>query len=202
MSLFLPLVFLALSVGDARLHRTRRLSPSTKATEETYSKYYNYVELTNLFHSLAEAYPHIANLSSVGHSIESRELWVMRITKDPDVDVPGKPKFKYVGNMHGDETVSRQVLIYLVEHLLTKYGEDPRVSELVNSTDIYIMPSMNPDGFEKSVEGNCNGNDEGRSNAKNMDLNRSFPDQYDGTTVNLEDVPEVTAVMKWIQEKK
>lgn len=201
-SLFLLLVFLAFSVGDARLHRTRRLSPSTKPTEETYTKYYNYIELTNRLHSLAAAYSHIANLSSIGHSIESRELWVMRITKDPDIDVPGKPKFKYVGNMHGDETVSRQVLVYLVEHLLTEYGEDPRISELVNNTDIYIMPSMNPDGFEKSIEGNCNGNEEGRSNAKNIDMNRSFPDQYDGTTVNLEDVPEVMAVMRWIQEKK
>lgn len=200
--LFAFLLFLVVSLGDARLHRTRSVSPSTEETVETYDKYYNYVGLTSRLQFLAQKYPHIANLSSIGQSVKGRELWVMRITKDPNVDAPGKPKFKYVGNMHGDETVSRQVLVYLVEYLLTKYGEEPRISELVNNTDIYIMPSMNPDGFEKSREGDCRGTSGGRNNAKNMDLNRSFPDQFDGTSVSPDKIPEVMAVIRWIQEKK
>lgn len=169
---------------------------------ETYNKYYNYDELTALLKSLSQKYPNIADLTSIGRSVESRELWVMRITRDPTADVPGKPKLKYVGNMHGDETVSRQVLIYLVEYLLQRYGDDQRVTELVNNTDIYIMPSMNPDGFEKSVEGDCMGKDEGRYNAKKIDLNRSFPDQFDDIHVKAEDIPEGTAVMRWILENK
>lgn len=186
----------------ASLQRIRSVSPSTETTAETYNKYYDYAELTRRLQSLAQTYPHIAELSSVGQSVEGRELWVMRITEHPDKDSPGKPKFKYVGNMHGDETVSRQVLVYLVQHLLTKYGQDPRISVLVDNTDIYIMPSMNPDGFEKSMEGDCPGDSGGRTNARQIDLNRNFPDQYDGTTVNPDDVPEVMAVMRWIQEKK
>lgn len=171
---------------------------------EDYSKYYNYVEMTGLLQSLARTYPHIANLSSVGRSVLGRELWVMRITAEPPTDAPvaGRPGFKYVGNMHGDETVSRQVLVYLVEYLLARYGEDPRVTELVNTTDIYIMPSMNPDGFEMSTEGHCNGDAVGRQNARKVDLNRSFPDQYKETRVDKEVVPEVWAVMQWILEKK
>ncbi|KAM7399419.1 hypothetical protein PAMP_018692 [Pampus punctatissimus] len=201
-SLFAFLLFLLVSLGDARLHRTRRVSSPTEETVETYDKYYNYVDLTSRLQSLARKYPHIANLSSIGQSVEGRELWVMRITKDPNTDTPGKPRFKYVGNMHGDETVSRQVLVYLVEYLLAKYGEEPRITELVNTTDIYIMPSMNPDGFEKSEEGECNGNTGARNNAKDNDLNRSFPDQYDDNTVDPDDIPEVMALIKWIQEKK
>lgn len=200
-SLFAFLLLLV-SLGEARLHRTRRLSPSAAETVETYNKYYNYGDLTERLQALAQIYPHIANLSSIGRSVEGRELWVMRITKDPDIDTPGRPKFKYVGNMHGDETVSRQVLVYLVEYLLASYGEDPRITELVNTTDIYIMPSMNPDGFEKSTEGDCTGESGGRNNARNIDLNRSFPDQYDGTTVTPDSIPEVMAVIRWIQEKR
>ncbi|KAM6988121.1 carboxypeptidase D isoform 1-T1 [Tautogolabrus adspersus] len=201
-SLFVSLFFLLVSLGDARTRRTQSVTPSTEEIVETYSKYYNYVELTGRLQSLAQSYPHIAALSSIGQSVEGRELWVMRITKDPNADAPGRPKFKYVGNMHGDETVSRQVLVYLVEYLLTKYGEEPRITELVNTTDIYIMPSMNPDGFEKSKEGDCGGESGGRNNAKDMDLNRSFPDQYDGTSTNPDKTPEVMAVIRWIQEKK
>lgn len=195
---------LVVSLGDARLRRTRSL-PAGAATEEaaeTYSRYYNYEDLTGRLRSLARKHPHIAKLSSIGQSVEGRQLWAIRVTQDPEVDSPGKPKFKYVGNMHGDETVSRQVLMYLVDYLLTRYQEDPRVAELVNSTDIYILPSMNPDGFERSKEGDCEGDHGGRDNARNKDLNRSFPDQYDGDTVDLETVPEVVAMMRWIQEKK
>lgn len=201
-SLFLFLLLFVVSLGDANIYRIRSVTPSTEELEETYSKYYNYIELTGRLQSVAKRYPHIAALSSIGQSSQGRELWVMRITKDPNVDAPEKPKFKYVGNMHGDETVSRQVLVYLVEYLLSKYGEEPRITELVNTTDIYIMPSMNPDGFEKSKEGDCSGENGGRNNAKDIDLNRSFPDQYDGMTTKPEKIPEVMAVIRWIQEKK
>ena len=61
---------------------------------------------------------------------------------------PLKPMFKYVGNMHGDETVGRQVLIYLAQYLVTQYRSNPRVARLLDNTEIYIMPTMNPDGFE------------------------------------------------------
>ncbi|KAK1899795.1 Carboxypeptidase D [Dissostichus eleginoides] len=193
------LLSLVVSPGDTR---TRSVNPSTEETVETYNKYYNYVDLTMRLQSLVEKYPHLANLSSVGESVDGRELWVMRITKDPSRDTPGRPKFKYVGNMHGDETVSRQVLVYLVEYLLAEYGEEPRITELVDTTDIYIMPSMNPDGFEKSKEGDCDGQNGGRNNALNMDLNRSFPDQYDDKVLNPVNIPEVVAVMRWIKEKK
>ncbi|XP_071756734.1 carboxypeptidase D isoform X1 [Centroberyx gerrardi] len=199
---FLPfLVVVSLEIGEAKRHRRSGTAPTTEQVE-AYNKYYNYVDLTRLLQSMAQKYPRIANLSSIGRSVEGRELWVMRITKDPDTDAPGKPKFKYVGNMHGDETISRQVLVYLVEYLLGKYGEEPRITELVNSTDIYIMPSMNPDGFEKSLEGDCNGEAGGRQNARNIDLNRSFPDQFGKINVNQDSIPEVRAVISWILEKK
>ncbi|XP_056138809.1 carboxypeptidase D [Lampris incognitus] len=202
-SLFLLCVVVVVSpdVGEASLGRRRDVSPSPEEVE-SYNRYYNYADLTRLLHSLAQKHPHIANLSSVGQSVQGRELWVMRITKDPNTDTPGKPKFKYVGNMHGDETVSRQVLVYLVEYLLAKYEEEPRITQLVTTTDIYIMPSMNPDGFERSVEGDCNGDAGGRANARDYDLNRYFPDQFQKINVNQDDIPEIMAVIKWILEKK
>ncbi|KTG40513.1 hypothetical protein cypCar_00002793 [Cyprinus carpio] len=194
--LVLSLLVYIRSINSVPVDEQRELEP------ETYSKYYHYDELTDLLKSLAQKYANIANLTSIGRSVENRELWVMRITRDPAADGPGKPKFKYVGNMHGDETVSRQVLIYLLEYLLEKYGEEPRVTELLDTTDIYIMPSMNPDGFEKAKEGDCTGKDEGRNNARNLDLNRSFPDQFEEIHVNAEDIPEGTAVMRWILQNK
>lgn len=57
-----------------------------------------------------------------------------------------EPEVKYVGNMHGDETVGREMLINFIDFLCSNYGSNPRVTQLVDNTDIYIIPSMNPDG--------------------------------------------------------
>uniref|UniRef100_A0A671QNQ1 Carboxypeptidase D-like n=1 Tax=Sinocyclocheilus anshuiensis TaxID=1608454 RepID=A0A671QNQ1_9TELE len=198
----------AVHPGEGRLpllgvpHQILGLRSTNKDHEETYKGYYNYADMTDRLQRFSQKYAHICSLSSIGQSVEGRELWVMRITTNPSTDVPGKPRFKYVGNIHGDEALSRQLLVYLIEYLLTQYGRDVRVTELVNRTDIYIMASMNPDGFERAVEGGCSGSSEGRENAKHYDLDKSFPDRDESFSKTSEDLPEVTAVMKWILEKK
>ena len=53
----------------------------------------------------------------------------------------------YIGNIHGDETVGRQLILYLAQYLLHNYGKDPRITKLMDDTEIFLMPSSNPDGF-------------------------------------------------------
>lgn len=115
-------------------------------------------------------------LHSVGKSVKGRELYVFVLSSTPDKHVPGKsfslvcnvvtflvlfkgkPEFKYIANMHGNEAVGREMLLYLIKYLCENYGTDERVTRLLNTTRIHIMPSMNPDGYERATEGkgdNC-----------------------------------------------
>lgn len=162
--------------------------------------YHHYDELTTLLMQIAEDFPHTTNLSSIGRSHLNRELWVLQISDQPGILEPGEPWFKYVGNMHGNEVVGREILIYLIQYLCNGYGKDGTITSLIDNTNIFIMPTMNPDGFEKSKEGTCHG-EKGRKNAQNVDLNRNFPDQFD---TSLEDKlenrqPETLAIMKWVE---
>ncbi|XP_046550108.1 carboxypeptidase D-like [Haliotis rubra] len=160
--------------------------------------HHHYDKLTNFLYDLAEKYPNITHLYSVGKTVQNRDLWVMEVSDNPGRHEPGEPEFKYIGNMHGNEVVGRELLLQLLELLCSNYGNNDFITLMVDLTRIHIMPTMNPDGYEIAVEGDVQGV-RGRPNSHNMDLNRNFPDQYKTLYTNAEQEPETKAVMKWVQ---
>lgn len=168
--------------------------------------YTSNVELPDMLQKLQKDYPKLIDVRAIGTSLDGQDLIVARIHRD--VQRPRSiliPMFKYVANMHGDETVGRQLLVYLAEYLVKNYGTVPDVTKLVDTTDIYLMPSMNPDGFSHSREGSCESlqNYYGRYNGKGIDLNRDFPDRFDQRIIERlykpRRQPETLAVMDWIK---
>lgn len=135
--------------------------------------------------------------SSLFPNNTGRPLWVLLVTKNPDQDILLKPNVKYVANMHGNEAVGRELLLHLAEHLLSNYGTDAYITYLLDNTRIHLMPSMNPDGFEDSREGECSGA-HGRYNSRGHDLNRNFPDVL--TNNQKGDIqPETQAIIDWLE---
>lgn len=140
-------------------------------------KHHNYVTMEKYLKELNGNYANITRLYSIGTSVEGRELYVMEITKNPGKHSPEKPEVKYIGNMHGNEVVGREMLLLLLRYLCENYGTDKRVTRIVETVRLHILPSMNPDGYEISKENDVYGI-KGRANAKGVDLNRNFPDHY------------------------
>lgn len=153
---------------------------------ESFEDYHDYRALTDELQDLHGSFPELTSLFSAGTSSEGRELWVLKIS-DQAASEENEPKLLYIANMHGDETVGRELLIYLARQLLNDYATDSRIRKLVDHAQIYLMPSMNPDGFENIRRANGNG----------YDLNRNFPD----FTTDPDDTPtgrqqETQAVMQ------
>src|SRR5690606_15469693 len=126
--------------------------------ENRYEGYHNYEELTALLKDLTDRYADLATLHTAGKSVNGRELWYVKLSDNAAED-EDEPKVLYIANMHGDEVVGRELMLYLIEHLLTSYGSDDRITKMLDHSQIFIMPSMNPDGFELGRRRNASGSD-------------------------------------------
>ncbi|XP_029008929.1 carboxypeptidase Z isoform X2 [Betta splendens] len=138
---------------------------------------------------------HVARVYSIGRSSEGRDLLVIEFSNNPGQHDLLEPEIKLVGNMHGNEVLGRQLLIYLAQYLCSEYNlGNQRVQAIINTTRVHLLASMNPDGYELAAsEVEDRGDPElsdqemfqghllnswtvGRTNAQNIDLNRNFPD--------------------------
>ncbi|XP_049616831.1 carboxypeptidase Z [Syngnathus scovelli] len=156
--------------------------------------YHSNSQLNSILKRTEQECSDIARTYSIGRSNEGKELLVIEFSDSPGQHELLEPEMKFVANMHGDEVVGRQLLVYLAQYLCSEYRlGNERVRTLVNTTRIHILPSMNPDGFEMAFSGlqdRSSGTDDdddgmgrayspsnvGRNNAQNIDLNKNFPD--------------------------
>lgn len=175
--------------------------PRFSKTSKGLGTYHSYTSMTNELQAYADNHPNIARLVSLGASVEGRALWAMHITDNPDVE-EAEPEFKYVSTIHGNEVIGTEMCLYLIDLLLNSYGtesvEGQRLTQLVDNTDIWIVPLMNPDGHTAGS----------RFNKNSVDLNRNFPSYtnepvtrgyiFDGTPLSDGGrQKETQAVMQW-----
>ncbi|XP_071060908.1 carboxypeptidase Z isoform X1 [Pseudochaenichthys georgianus] len=154
--------------------------------------YTSNTQMYNLLKRTAAKCSQISQVYSIGRSTEGRDLLVIEFSKNPGQHELLEPEIKLVANMHGNEVLGRQLLVYMAQYLCSEYLlGNQRIQTIINTTRIHILASMNPDGYElaaSEVEDNndpelsnqeghlLNGWTNGRTNAQNLDLNRNFPD--------------------------
>lgn len=137
------------------------------------STYYHYDDMSNILDTIEKESPNeLCKKFSIGKSVEGRQIYGMKISSNHSD--PWKPKVKYIGQIHGNEVIGRQTTIYFIQLLCQQYTKQTpetslsrRVKEIIDHMHIFIIPSLNPDGFENNKRRNSNG----------MDLNRNFPNK-------------------------
>lgn len=100
--------------------------------------------------ALVASHPALASRVLIGRSIEQRDIFAIRITSAAASVGTPKPAIVINGGQHAREWITVMASMYLAEHLLTTYPADERTRRLLDAFDWYIVPVMNPDGYEFS----------------------------------------------------
>lgn len=112
------------------------------------SGYHNYAEMVEDVEALASAHPATVHIFSLGDSYDGRDMIGARVSNDA-TDNLSEPGVFFVGQHHAREHLSVEVVLSLL-HLFAE-STDPEVVTLRQTRQIYIVPSLNPDGSEYDI---------------------------------------------------
>jgi murein tripeptide amidase MpaA len=116
--------------------------------EIDFGKYPLYEELTGMLQSIHQEYPKLTKLYSIGKTLDGRDLWTMELTNQETGPGEEKPGVWIDGNTHSSEPTGTNVCLKTIWYLVSNYGKDEQVTEIMDNRVIYVLPRVNPDGAE------------------------------------------------------
>ncbi|XP_034941781.1 carboxypeptidase B-like isoform X2 [Chelonus insularis] len=179
--LFLPLDAFA-EIGVLRLIKDQRFWGSP-LLRHPINHLPRYESITDYLESIASNYRNIVSLEDIGTTFEERTIYAVKISSGGI----GKPKILIDAAMHGHEWMAPTVAIYAIHQLITNKSH----TYLYQNVDWYIIPCLNPDGYEFTVS---SGNRWWRKNRSinegssciGTDINRNFDIGWMGKS-NIDD---------------
>ncbi|MEW6049808.1 MAG: M14 family zinc carboxypeptidase [Candidatus Zixiibacteriota bacterium] len=141
-------------------------------------------EIEAYLDTLATVYPNLCTQKfSIGTTIEGRQMWVIKVSDNPAVD-ENEPELFYNSLIHAREPAGAAALLTFIDYLLSNYGVDQGITDLVDNREFYFLPVTNPDGYYYNEVTDPTGGGMWRKNRRvvggdyGIDLNRNFSAQW------------------------
>jgi len=122
--------------------------------EPTSAQYHSHDEVITELIALEDS--GVAQTYIIGNTHEGRDIWAIRISDNPSEDEE-EPGAVFLGCHHAREWISVEVPLYIAQYLANNYNSDAEVKHLVDNCQIWIVPVVNPDGYEYSRTTNRQG---------------------------------------------
>jgi carboxypeptidase T len=148
--------------------------------------YLTYPEILDALDLMQILYPNLISIRQrVGSEVthQGRPLYWARISDNPEIDEP-EPEVLYTALHHAREPMSMMQMIYYMWYLLENYGKDPEATYLVNNTEMYFIPCVNPDGYLYNQQIEPAGGGMWRKNLRDNDGDGKFDERFDGVDLN------------------
>ena len=109
--------------------------------------YYSYQEVYDILSSIYATYPEIASMESLGLSTrDSVTIWGIKISDNPEQQ-EDEPDVLIDAVTHAREPVNANVCMALIDSLISGYGNNPMITNLVDETEIWVIPIKNVEGY-------------------------------------------------------
>ena len=135
-----------------------------------FRSYHRFKVISDFIDCIGQTYPDLAKVIEIGKSYEGRPIKVIKLSKPGSK--AGRPSIFIEGGIHAREWISPASVLYIL-YLYTV--RNAKFSDIFNHYDVYILPVLNPDGYEythtndrmwrktRSKQGRCYGVDPNRN---------------------------------------
>lgn len=114
------------------------------------SRYHNYAEMNAAIDQRIAAHPNIMNKRVIGRTHQGRDIIAVKVSDNVATD-ENEPEVLFTSQQHAREHLTVEMALYLLRELGEDYGTDSRITNAVNGREIWIVPSINPDGSEYDI---------------------------------------------------
>lgn len=145
--------------------------------------YLTYEEMLQELDDMRAQFPELISArENVGDFLtsEGRALQWVKITKEP-ASINTRPQVLYTAIHHAREPISLSQTIYYMWYLLENYASNDEIKDIVDHTELYFIPVINPDGYIYNHTTNPDGGGMWRKNRRDfndgtfgVDNNRNY----------------------------
>ena len=139
-----------------------------------FAEYHDYSEITEHVRGLAEAAPDRARMEGIGSSLDGRPIWALKIGSGTGERV------LINGTQHAREWISSMVTTCVADRMVREYDTNPKIKQFVDTTTLWVVPVVNPDGYQHSWSTNRYWR-KNRRDGHGVDLNRNWGVAWGGS---------------------
>ena len=161
------------------------------------SSHYTFAEHLDSLQALVDRYPGLTLPRTIGYSPGGRPICALKISDNPQVD-EDEPVLLLAATTHSDEDVGVDITLEFMRGLLSSYGTDIGATDMVNGSEIWVVPLLNPDGWALLESGQTrnwrknlrdNNGDQGFDSGDGVDLNRNYSFNWELGTATVPTLP-------------
>ncbi|KAJ8004196.1 hypothetical protein DPEC_G00156270 [Dallia pectoralis] len=156
--------------------QTRNDSSDPRSSTSYYERYHSLEDIYFWIHKMAQDYPDMIKVLLIGSSFEKNPLYVLKLSGRQE---RAEKRAMWIDcGIHAREWISPAFCLWFVQYSVSFYTQNNEIKEILDSMDIYVLPVMNPDGYQYTWTTNRmwrkNRSVRQDSNCIGTDLNRNF----------------------------
>lgn len=112
-------------------------------------QYMSYKESLEFLYTMEKTHPNLINIIKIGTTYEGRDIVLAKISKNVE-HADEKPAMLFTGSVHAREWIGHELALKFIEYVAENQSIDPRLEQSLEESTIYMVPCLNPDGYEYS----------------------------------------------------